>query len=242
MRKETKTLEPAFAEHVTHTEDLGFDLEGLMSDFPTAGELQKFVFDQTGVTLNLKGRSNKVKYQIALDVLNGKVPPQAVLGSENPYIDKNDLVPMEPLRTNFPQPPEIAGQIPVLRYQCNDFPHPDKEWAAQNQKCQVLFRKYIDNTITYEILGPIAQRAIGSRVNKFGQTVPEKYVWVDPRQGEQIIVTAAGRITPAGTRMRNFMSNPLHRIGNKTQWETWIDRDFVIGGDPSQTSDNPWGI
>ena len=42
-----------------------YDLEGLMTDFPTARELEKFVFDQTGHVLNLKGRSNKFKYQTA---------------------------------------------------------------------------------------------------------------------------------------------------------------------------------
>ena len=31
------------------------------------------------------------------------------------------------------------------------------------------------------------------------------------------------------------------KIGNKTQWDTWIDREFVIGGNPAQALDNPWG-
>ena len=52
---------------LTHPE---FDIEGLMTDFPTATELERFVYDQTGVVLNLKGRANKLKYQIAMDVLN----------------------------------------------------------------------------------------------------------------------------------------------------------------------------
>ena len=30
-----------------------FDMEGLMTDFPTAKELEKFVYDRTGVVLNL---------------------------------------------------------------------------------------------------------------------------------------------------------------------------------------------
>ena len=46
-----------------------FDLEGLMTDFPTARDLERFVFDETGVVLNLKGRANKLKYQIAMDAL-----------------------------------------------------------------------------------------------------------------------------------------------------------------------------
>jgi len=76
-------------------------------------------------------------------------------------------------------------------------------------------------------------------VNKYGKDVPEKYVWVDPRAGEQIIRHADGRVTPTGTRLRNFMSKM--RVGNKTQWETWIDRDFVIGGNAADALDNPWG-
>lgn len=237
MKKQTAILTPSTQDSDL---DLGFDLEGLMSDFPTAGELQKFVFDQTGITLNLKGRSNKVKYQIALDVLNGAAPPPEVVGGENPYIDKNDIVPEEPLKTIPPQPAEIFGHVPVTQFQCDTFPHPDPQWQSTGQKCSVIFRKYIDNTITYEIIGPIAQRAVGNRVNKFGQQVPEKLVWVDPRTGEQIIRYSNGMITPIGTRLKNFMSKM--KIGNKTQWDTWIDREFVIGGNASAALDNPWNM
>jgi len=35
------------------TEPAQYDLEGLMTDFPTARELERFVFDETGVVLNL---------------------------------------------------------------------------------------------------------------------------------------------------------------------------------------------
>ena len=51
--------------------DRDFDIEGLMTDFPTAKDLERFVFDETGIVLNLKGRANKMKYQVAMDVLNG---------------------------------------------------------------------------------------------------------------------------------------------------------------------------
>jgi len=240
MKKESNILTTVSPDETTTALDLGFDLEGLMTDFPTAGELQKFVFDQTGVTLNLKGRSNKLKYQIALDVLNGNAPPVEVLGGDNPYLDKNDVVPEEPMRVVPPQPAEIRGHLPVTQFQCDMFPHPDPQWSAQGQKCSVIFKKYIDNTITYEIIGPIAKRAVGERVNKYGQSTPEKYVWVDPREGEQIIVNSAGRITPTGTRLKNFMSRL--KIGNKSQWDTWIDRDFVIGGNAGAALDNPWNV
>ena len=226
-------------ENPAHTEPL-YDLEGLQTDFPTAKELEKFVFDQTGYTLQLKGRSNKFKYETAMAVLNGATPDAVLLGTENPYLDKNDLVPTEPMKPIPPRPFHIRSHVPVTQFQCDTFPHPDPSWSATGQKCSVLFKKYVDNTITYEIMGPIAQRAVGERVNKFGQKVPEKYEWVDARTGEQVMVWPSGEVTPIGTRLKNFMTKM--KIGNSTQWETWIDRDFVIGGDAAAALDNPWNI
>lgn len=219
--------------------DTSFDMEGLMTDFPTAKELEKFVFDQTGVVLNLKGRANKLKYQVALDVLNGNIPDTAYLGSENPYLDKNELIPTEELRVLPPRSKEIDNAGPeVTRFVSNLFPHPDPEWQAQDQKCQVIFRKYTNDIITYEIIGPVAQRAVGTRINKYGQNVPERYVWVDPRTGEQIIRNSNGSLTPIGTRLRGFMKR--QRVNNSNQWDTWIDREFVVLD--SAISDNPWAV
>ena len=144
-----------------------FDLDGLMTDFPTATELQRFVFDRTGVVLDLKGRANKLKYQVAMDVLNGSAPDVEFLGSENPYVDKSEMIPTEPLRELPAKDPEItrAGEE-VLRFHTGLFPHPDPEFKAQDQNCSVQFKKYGNGMITYEILGPIAQRAIGEKINK----------------------------------------------------------------------------
>jgi hypothetical protein len=87
----------------SHTPDRDFDLEGLMTDFPTATDLERFVFDQTGVVLSLKGRANKLKYQVAMDVLNGTAVDPKFIGSDNPYLDKTDLVPEEPMKTPDPR-------------------------------------------------------------------------------------------------------------------------------------------
>jgi hypothetical protein len=35
------------------TSNADYDLEGLMTDFPTAKDLERFVFDETGIVLNL---------------------------------------------------------------------------------------------------------------------------------------------------------------------------------------------
>jgi len=103
----------------------------------------------------------------------------------------------------------------------------------------VVFRKYMNNAITYEIIGPISTRAVGTRVNKFGREVPEKYTWVDPRTGEQLIRSSSGMLTPVGTRLKAQMSKA--RINNKSYWDVWIDREFFIG-DANNTLDNPWNV
>jgi hypothetical protein len=216
-----------------------YDLDGLMTDFPTARDLERFVFDETGIVLNLKGRSNKLKYQVAMDVLNGGKPPAEVIGTENPYLDKVELIPEEPFKTDFARDPEIDLAGPeVTRFGTSVFPHPDPEWRARDQKCQVVFRKYMNGTITYEVLGPVAKRAVGTKINKFGQKQPEKYVWIDPRTGEQIIRNAAGKLTPLGTRLQAFMKK--QRVNKSNHWDTWIDRDFVASD--NAIVDNPWAV
>lgn len=217
--------------------NLGFDTEGLMTDFPTATELQKFVYDQTGIVLNLKGRANKVKYQIALDTLNGIIPGEEFLGETNPYLDRNEVIPEEPFKELGPRDPAIDAAGPeVTRFGTSVFPHPDPEFRAQDQKAQVVFRKYANGMITYEVLGPVAKRAVGTKINKFGHPQPEKIVWIDPRTGEQIIRDGMGKLTPLGTRLQAFMKR--QRVNKSNQWDTWIDRDFVASD--RMILDNPW--
>jgi len=216
-----------------------FDLEGLMTDFPTARELEQFVYDQTGFVLNLKGRSNKFKYQTAMDVLNGIAPDTALLGNENPYLDKNDVIPQDPMRELPPQPREVQGVPLVTQFMSKSFPHPDPDWKASGQKCDVVFKKYVNNVITYEILGPLANRAVGIRINKFGKEVPEKYTWVDPRTGEQVIRDSRGMLTALGSRLRQRMM--AMKVNKTNAWDLWIDREFVIGDQNGSGIEDPWG-
>ena len=245
--EEVLTIQPVEPERETSQQRLErlraigaeFDMEGLMTDFPTATELQRFVYDQTGIVLNLKGRANRVKYQVAMDTLNGLIPAQEFIGEENPYVDKTELVPTEPLRQLPPRDSAIdAAGGEVTRFTTNTFPHPDPEWRAQDQKCQVIFRKYANNMITYEVLGPIAQRAVGVKINKYGQQQPEKIVWVDARTGEQIVRTPTGQLTPIGTRLKAFMQRM--KVNKSNQWDVWIDREFVMTS--MATGDNPWAV
>lgn len=233
---DTASATPAIPATV-ETEPL-YDLEGLMTDFPTARELEKFVYDQTGHVLSLKGRSNKFKYSTAMDVLNGKAPEEYMKGTENPYLDKNELIPVDQLKALPARPQEVADQACVSTYISKTFPHPDPEWAATGQKCEVVFRKYVNNAITYEVLGPIAPRAVGTRVNKFGKEVPEKFAWVDPRTGEQLVRYPDGRVTPRGSVLRAQMQKS--KINNKSYWDVWIDREFVMGD--TGAIDNPWNV
>ena len=218
--------------------DSGFDLEGLMTDFPTATELQRFVYDQTGIVLNLKGRSNKLKYQIAMDVLNGADPDEVFKGTENPYLDKVDLIPEDPLKPLPPRPAELTGLNEVTRFGTNTFPHPHPEWKAQDIKASVVFRKYDNGIITYEILGPIAKVPVGQKINKFGAKVPEKLTWIDPRTGEQVVRRSDSTYTPIGSRLRQFMMR--QKVNKSNQWDTWIDRDFVYSEQIG--NDDPWSV
>jgi len=198
-----------------------YDLEGLQTDFPTATELQRFVYDQTQTVLNLKGRSNQVKYQVALAALNGEPVDPRYLGTDNPYVDRADLVPEEPLR---PVPERAAGLPPTAQVASTFFspmiPHPDRESRSRKQQVQCQFRKYRNGIITYEVLGPIEPRPEGVKLDKFGKERPEIIRWVDPRTGEQILRDKDGVYTERGTRLRAV----LIRQG---VWQNWVDRDIT---------------
>jgi len=219
------------------TTALQYDLEGLMTDFPTARDLERFVFDETGTVLNLKGRANKLKYQVAMDVLNGLPVDPVFIGDENPYVDKSDLVPVEELRAA----PARDSAVPPLSEVQNTFhsrqiPHPDEEYRNQGRRCDVTFRKYSNGVITYEILGPIDQRPYGEKIDKFGRMRPEIIKWVDPRSGEQLIQRADGSLTTMGRRLRALMQ--AKPVNNSNFWDVWVDREFISLDDGSIT--NPW--
>ena len=214
-----------------------FDMEGLMTDFPTAKELERFVFDETGIVLQLKGRANRIKYQVALDVLNGVPVADTFVGRENPYVDKADMVPEEPIAAA----PARDSRVPAPDQLQNSFhsrmiPHPDPDYRARGRKCDVTFRKYQDGTITYEILGPIEPRPYGEKIDKFGRTRPEIIKWVDPRSGEQVVQLPDGTTTAIGKRLRGLMQ--LMKVNNTNFWEVWVDRDFA-SLDHSVIA-NPW--
>ena len=216
-----------------------YDIEGLMTDFPTATDLERFVFDETGVVLSLKGRANKLKYQVAMDVLNGEPVEPKYIGEGNPYLDKADMVPEEPMKDLPPRPPEI----PPLSEVQNEFftafvPHSDPDYHARGVKMHCTFRKYRNGCITYEVLGPIEPKPFGEKIDKFGRMRPEIIKWTDPRTGEQIVQREDGTMTPVGRRLKAMMQTMKYNTTN--QWLRYIDRDFISLD--QRAAANPWDL
>jgi hypothetical protein len=174
-----------------------------------------------------------------MDVLNGKNIESKFIGTENPYIDRTELVPIDPIKD---KPARDASLPPVNETQnlfiSNHVPHPDFEARAQDKKVSVMFRKYKSGEISYEILGPLEQRPFGEKIDKFGRTRPEVIKWVDPRTGEQVIVREDGSMTPQGRKLRAMMQT--FKVNKSNHWDTWIDREFVSLNDT--VASNPWDL
>ena len=216
-----------------------FDIDGLMTDFPTAKELERFVYDQTGRVLNLKGRANKLKYQVAMDVLNGLEVDATFIGGDNPYIERADLVPVEDLRAL----PARDATLPDHEHIQNQFvsrlvPHPDQDMRSTGRKVDCVFRKYRNGMISYEVLGPIDQRPEGEKMDKFGRMRPEIIRWIDPRTGEQVMVRQDGTLSPMGRNLRAMMQR--QKFNDSNMWAVFVDREFadMVGGQLS----NPWDV
>jgi len=216
-----------------------YDMDGLMTDFPTAKELERFVFDETGIVLNLKGRANKLKYQTAMDVLNGQQVDPKYVGGDNPYIDRTELIPVEDLKAVPAKDQSLPGAEHMQNiFVSNSIPHPDFEARMQDKKVSVYFRKYKTGQISYEIVGPVDQRPHGVKLDKYGRERPEIIKWVDPRTGEQVIVREDGSMTPQGRKLRAMMQT--FRVNKSNHWDTWIDREFVSLNE--SVANNPWDL
>jgi len=216
-----------------------FDIEGLMNDFPTATALERFVYDQTGIVLNLKGRAQRLKYQMAMDALNGVEIDVKFIGTENPYVDRAEMVPVEELRPVPPRDPSLPDPAELQNEFYTPFiPHSDAEYRARNRKVHTIFRKYRNGMISYEVVGPIEPRPQGEKMDKFGKLRPELITWVDPRTGEQVVVRRDGTLTPQGRNLRAIMQTL--KINNTNHWQMWVDRDFV--GLEAGELTNPWDL
>jgi hypothetical protein len=209
-----------------------YDIESLKADLPTAKELAQFVYDKTNVSLDLIGKPKEEQYTVAKNVLEGKKIPSEYLTDQNPWVDKKDTIPEDPL----PKLPKRNIDLPEPEAQVHYFgatnmPHPLD--PQSDKKVYIDFRKYENGLITYQITGPVEQIPVGEKTNKYGQKVPEKYSWIDPRTEERIMRNPDGTYTKEGRGVHTFL------IGEKGGgiWNL-IDRDIVSIS--SKNIADPW--
>ena len=209
-----------------------YDIEALKADLPTAKELAQFVYDKTSISLDLIGKSKEDQYLVAKNALEGKKIPEGFVTDDNPYVDRKELIPEDPIR----QLPARSKDLPPEESQIHFFgatnmPHPLD--PQSDRKVGINFKKYENGVITFQVMGPLEKQAVGSRINKYGQTQPEKYTWLDPRTEELVLRRADGTFTERGRGLHTYC------IGEKGAgiW-TLIDRDMVTV--TQKNIANPW--
>ena len=90
-----------------------YDIAALKADLPNAKELSQFVYDKTGVALDLVGKAKEDQYTVAKAVLEGKEVPEGFLTDLNPYIDKKELIPEDPIAPIPPREKTAHQKIPA---------------------------------------------------------------------------------------------------------------------------------
>jgi hypothetical protein len=182
-----------------------YDIDALKSDLPTAKELAQFVYDRTQIALDLVGKPKEDQYQVAKNALEGKKVPADYITNDNPYVDKRELIPVDEIKKLPPRNPELPPiESRVNFFGATNMPHPFD--PQSDKKVQINFWKYDSGLITFQIMGPLEQVAIGERINKFGQTVPEKYSYIDPRTEESVLRRPDGTFTEKGRGLYAFCS------------------------------------
>jgi hypothetical protein len=209
-----------------------YDIEALKTDLPTAKELAQFIYDKVGLSLDFVGKPKEDQYLVAKNALEGKKVPSEYMTELNPYIDRKETIPMDELKPLPPRPkdlPDLDSQVHF--FGATNMPHPED--PQSDRKVQINFRKYENGIITFQIMGPVEQQAVGERLNKFGQRVPEKYTWLDPRTEEIVMRRPDGTYTEKGRGLFQYCS------GEKGGgiWGL-IDRDLVSISQKNVV--NPW--
>jgi hypothetical protein len=209
-----------------------YDVEALKADLPTAKELSQFVYDKTQIALDLIGKPKEEQYLVAKNALEGKKIPQEYQTDENPYIDRKELIPVDEMKKVPPRPTDLPPEEARIHFfGATNMPHPLD--PQSDKKVMINFWKYENGMITYQISGPVEQVAIGSRINKFGQTQPEKYAWIDPRTEEILLRRQDGSYTEKGRGIYSYC------IGEKGAgiWPL-IDKDIITFTEKNIA--NPW--
>jgi hypothetical protein len=209
-----------------------YDIEALKADLPTAKDLAQFVYDKTGISLDLVGKPKEDQYMVARNALEGKKIPADFQTDLNPYIDRKELIPVDEMKKIPPRPtdlPDLKSQVHF--FGATNMPHPMD--PQSDRKVKISFRKYDNGVITYQVTGPIEQIAIGERINKYGQKQPEKFSWIDPRTEELVLRRADGTYTEKGRGLYAYC------VGEKGGgiWSL-VDRDMLNIVQKNVT--NPW--
>jgi hypothetical protein len=209
-----------------------YDIEALKADLPTAKDLAQFVYDKTGISLDLVGKPKEDQYMVARNALEGKKVPADFQTELNPYIDRKELIPVDEMKKVPPRPADLPDEgSRVHFFGATNMPHPTD--PQSDRKVHISFRKYDNGVVTYQVTGPVEQIAVGERINKFGQKQPEKFAWLDPRTEEIMLRRADGTFTEKGRGLYAFC------VGEKGGgiW-TLIDRNVLNIAEKNVT--NPW--
>ena len=209
-----------------------YDIEALKADLPTAKDLAQFVYDKTGISLDLVGKPKEDQYMVARNALEGKKIPADFQTELNPYIDRKELIPVDEMKKVPPRPADLPDEgSRVHFFGATNMPHPTD--PQSDRKVHISFRKYDNGVVTYQVTGPVEQIAVGERINKFGQKQPEKFAWLDPRTEEIMLRRADGTFTEKGRGLYAFC------VGEKGGgiW-TLIDRNVLNIAEKNVT--NPW--
>ena len=181
-----------------------YDIDSLKEDLPTAKELAQFVYDKTGVSLDLLGKKKEEQYIVAKNALEGKKVPSEYATDDNPYVDKKDQIPCDPVRPLPKRSMDLPDESSMVHFfGATNMPHPLD--PQSDKKVGINFKKYDNGCITYQVMGPLEQVPVGQKVNKYGQTIPEKYSWIDPRTEELLMRRPDGTFTEKGRGLYTYL-------------------------------------
>lgn len=209
-----------------------YDIESLKEDLPTAKELAQFVYDKTKMSLDLIGKTKSDQYMVAKNALEGKKVPAEFLTDENPYVDRKELIPVDEIRKLPSRNSELPSEDSQVHFfGATNMPHPLD--PQSDKKVGINFKKYENGLITYQVMGPLEQIPVGTRINKYGQETAERYSWIDPRTEELVMKRPDGTFSEKGRGLYTYL------IGEKGGgiWSL-IDRDIV--SIKSRNISDPW--
>lgn len=198
-----------------------YDIEALKADLPTAKDLAQFVYDRTQISLDLIGKTKEDQYLVAKNALEGKKVPTEFITDENPYVDRKEQIPVDEVRKLPPRSKDLPPEENQVHFfGATNMPHPLD--PQSDKKVGINFKKYDNGLITYQVMGPLEQIAVGTKINKYGQEVPERFSWIDPRTEELVMRNPDGTFTQKGRGLHTYL------IGEKGGgvWSL-IDRDMT---------------